>query len=149
MRLECLARCFSDSAFFLNVAREDFSMSGRGKKISALFLNLVAPGVGHFAIRANFRGKLYLILSALCVFWALARVGGVFVRQYVSPPIGLNAWERVLHSAKNIGVAFGWPMLALMVLWAVSYIDLFAASVPEEEDGAGGGVDGSDSGGGV
>ena len=121
-----------------------------GKKLSALFFNLVAPGVGHWALGAKRRGAMYMAFAGLCCFWAFARVGSVFVERLFHPSTEASTWRRLLENARDIGVAFGWPILLLIVLWGVNYVDLFftpvrgaesadAASGKREGDGIGGG----------
>jgi len=113
-----------------------FPMSG--KKLSALFLNLIAPGVGHWALGAKRRAAMYMAFAGVCVFWALARIGTVFLNQMLNPPAENAVWPNFVESAKNIGVAFGWPMLALILLWTVNYADLFFTSVPVDAAGKNG-----------
>ncbi len=86
-------------------------------------LNLLAPGVGQFALRRWLRGLLFLGASLTCFVWALVGIFKIMIGNLY------NALDGKPVVADLYGVFI--PIGLTVLIWIVSYVDLFLFSVPE------------------
>jgi len=100
-------------------------MSNAARKLKLAGLNLIAPGVAHFAMRRWWRGLFYLLSTIGCVVWALISffqimIGNIYVAAEGKTPT-VDIWSVFIP----IGIAF--------LIWFVSYIDLMLTRAGETE----------------
>jgi hypothetical protein len=100
-------------------------MSNASKKLKLAGLNLIAPGVAHFAMRRWWRGLLYLLSTIGCVAWALISffqimIGNIYAAADGKTPTA-DVWSVFI------------PIGATLAIWIVSYIDLMLTRANETE----------------
>ena len=107
-------------------------MSSKSTKSKAVLANLIAPGAGQLAQRRWISGSLYLLASILGVGWLM----------YVFVKIMIQTWHNAMDGAplKYSMTEIFIPIIAIIVLWIISYIDIFifapsndSLEKPEEE----------------
>ncbi len=96
------------------------------KKGKALFANIIAPGVGHFALKKWARGVIYIVLTCFGLIWLVwafaACIIGAYIRTAEGGDPGFNLWQLIA------------PFIGVAGLWIISYFDLiFFCKVKVEE----------------
>ena len=98
-------------------------MARMAKRLKGAALNLVAPGIGQFALKRWLRGLLFLGASLACFVWTLVGFFKIMVGNLYNAVEGRPV-EVNLHGV------FG-PMGLIILVWIISYVDLFLFKVPE------------------
>ena len=98
--------------------------SEKKSKFSSLVFNCIAPGVGFLALKKKVHGWFYLSLSILCCFWFVFNIIALFVRNFANIAHGTKC-----VSFWNMVVTIFTPVLAIVVLWIISSIDLFIVNL--------------------
>lgn len=86
------------------------------KKGKALFVNIVAPGAGHFLLKKWIRAAIYILLTTLAFIWLIWAfvycIIGAYVRAAEGGEINFNVMQ-ILS-----------PVIAVVAIWVASYLDL-------------------------
>ena len=107
-------------------------MNSKSKKSKAVLANLIAPGIGQLTQKRWLSGSLYLLASILGVGWLM----------YTFVQIMIQTWQNAMNGAplKYSMTEIFIPMIAIIVIWIISYIDIFifapsndSLEKPEEE----------------
>lgn len=86
------------------------------KKIKYLLANLMAPGIGLFAMKRWIRGIIYFFSAASCFLWMVISFSGVMIGNLY------NAMEDKELDSNSLGIFL--PMFLFVSIWMISYIDL-------------------------
>jgi hypothetical protein len=97
----------------------DVSSRTMSKKIKYLVANLVAPGIGHFAMKKWIRGVIYFFGAAACIIWLIIALAIKIKSLYYS---NMDTPDSAF-SGQGMLIAL-LPAGALFLLWFFSYIDL-------------------------
>ena len=96
-----------------------------GKKFGYASLNFIAPGIAQFAMKRWIRGLIYLLSTLACLVWIVA----IFFQLLIGNlNVVLKGGE---PHAPNILVMFI-PIGGVVVIWIISYIDLFLTKMPDK-----------------
>jgi hypothetical protein len=86
------------------------------KKLKYAGLNLVAPGIGHFAMKRWGRGLIYFLSTLACFIWMLVSFFQLLIGNIYTAANGGNPKVDMLSVFL--------PMGLIVAIWIVSYIDI-------------------------
>lgn len=96
------------------------------KKGKALFANVVAPGAGHFLLKKWIGAVIYLLLTTLAFIWLIWAFAYCIIGAYIRAAEGDEITFNIMQMLS--------PVIAIVVIWVASYIDLcFFCKVAEEK----------------
>jgi len=92
-------------------------------KTKAITANLIAPGVGQLFQKRFLSGVMYLLASICAIMWLCIS----FIQ------IMINVWRAAMN---NKPIEYHWtaviiPFSAIVVIWVISYIDIFVFAPPD------------------
>lgn len=105
------------------------------KKLIYIAANIMAPGMGHFAMKRWKRGLFYFLGTALCLVWLII----AFKQNVIPLYYGNVETNDSVYDFKRFLLEMLLPIVAIFLIWLCSYIDLFFFSKPllkKEEKGS-------------
>ena len=92
-------------------------LNSKSKKSKAVLANLIAPGIGQLTQKRWLSGTIYLLASLLGLAWIM----------YTFVKIMIQTWQSAMNGAplKYSLMELFIPFIAIIVIWIISYIDIF------------------------
>ena len=89
-------------------------------KIKYFAANIIAPGLGHFAMKKWGRGLIYFLGSSVCVAWLIiAFVKNIIGLYYMTMDTDDSVFDPV-----RLLISIFTPIGVLIILWGFSYVDI-------------------------
>ena len=92
------------------------------RKIRYVAANIIAPGVGHFAMKKWLRGLVYLLGTVICLVWLIVSFVQNVIGMYYK---AMDSNDIAFDNPVTFLISLLAPIAALCLVWAFSYIDIF------------------------
>jgi len=101
------------------------------KKIKYLAANLIAPGIGHFAMKRWIQGLIYFLGAIGCLVWLVI----AFVKKIIVLYNSTMETPDSSFDGLSVLIALLLPIGSLIAIWLISFIDLcFFSAIPEKNE---------------